>query len=237
MNLKIEAGEKIALVGDNGVGKSTLIKVLSGLFREFEGDLLIGGKDIRKISDESLFSLFSIVFQDVNLLSYTVAENIAGKENEIDRAKVWSVLEQVGLKSKVEALPNNLDQLIHKYIDKNGLELSGGEMQKMGIARALYKKSKIFILDEPTAALDALAEKEIYEQFNKIANNRTTIFISHRLASTKFCDRIILLGSEGILEQGTHEELMNLKGRYFEMFTLQGKYYQEREYEKNQVVF
>ena len=237
LNLKIEAGEKIALVGDNGVGKSTLIKVLGGLFRNFEGEILIGGQDIRKISDESLFSLFSIVFQDVNLLSYTVAENIAGKENEIDRGKVWSVLEQVGLKSKVEALPKNIDQLIHKYIDKNGLELSGGEIQKMGIARALYKESKIFILDEPTAALDALAEKEIYEQFHKIANNKTTIFISHRLASTKFCDRIILLGSEGVLEQGTHEELMSLEGRYFEMFTLQGKYYQEREYEKNQVVF
>ena len=123
-----------------------------------------------------------------------------------------------------------------KYMDEKGLEFSGGEIQKLAIARALYKDAPFYILDEPTASLDALAEKEIYEKFEKITDNKTTVFISHRLASTKFCDRIVLLGPDGVLEQGTHEELMKMNGKYFEMFSIQGKYYQENENEENKVV-
>lgn len=230
LNLKINAGEKIALLGVNGIGKSTLIKVLTGLFREFEGDIFIEGQSIKEMSNTSLFSLFSVVFQDINLLSYTVAENIVGNE-EIDEEKVWDVLKQVGLENRIKMEKNGIHQFVHKYFYEDGLSFSGGESQKMAIARAIYKNSKVFILDEPTSAMDAFAEKEFYEQFCDLTRDKTTIFISHRLASTKFCDRIILIGADGILEEGTHEELMMRKGSYFEMFQLQGKYYQEEQYE------
>ena len=145
-------------------------------------------------------------------------------------------MERAGVKEKISHTEKGLNQLVHKYMDEKGLEFSGGESQKLAIARALYKDAPFYILDEPTASLDALAEKEIYEKFEKITDNRTTVFISHRLASTKFCDRIVLLGSDGVLEQGTHEELMKMNGKYFEMFSIQGKYYQENENEENKVV-
>lgn len=228
LSLNILPGEKIALVGDNGVGKTTLVKIIVGLFRDFEGEVYIGKNSIKEISIESLFSIFSIVFQDVNLLAYTIAENITGSSNCIDESKVWNVLDRVGLKNRIEENTKGLQQLVHKYIDEEGIEFSGGESQKMAIARAIFKDSDIFVLDEPTACLDALAEKEIYEKFEEIVQGKTTIFISHRLASTKFCDRIILFGREGILEQGTHKALMDLKGRYYELFSLQGKNYREK---------
>lgn len=237
LNLTIGAGEKIALVGDNGIGKSTLIKVLIGLFRDFEGEILLGGKSIKNVSSASLFSMFSVVFQDVNLLSYTVSENVTGQTQCIEEQKVWEAIEKVGLEDKIRQAPQSLHQQVHKYISQEGLEFSGGEAQKMALARAIYKNAKIFILDEPTASLDALAEKDIYEKFGQLTQNKTTIFISHRLASTKFCDRIILLGSDGVLEQGTHQELMQLKGKYFKLFTLQGKYYQEKKNEKNNPIY
>lgn len=233
LNLDIAPGEKIALVGNNGVGKSTLIKVIVGLYRDFEGDIQIGGKSIKDVGTKSLFSKFSVVFQDVNLLAYTVSENITGSSEEGEKCKIWEVLEKVGMKKKIEETTKGLEHQIHRYIDEDGLELSGGESQKLAIARAIYKDAEIFVLDEPTASLDALAEKEIYEKFGEITKEKTTIFISHRLASTKFCDRIILLGRDGVLEQGTHKELMSLRGEYFEMFTLQGKYYQEKRNEKD----
>ena len=234
--MDIKSGEKIALVGDNGVGKSTLIKILSGLFREYEGEIYIGGRSIRDISTKSLYKMFSVVFQDINLLAYTVGENITGSSGKSDEKKVWSALERAGVKEKISHTEKGLNQLVHKYMDEKGLEFSGGEIQKLAIARALYKDAPFYILDEPTASLDALAEKEIYEKFEKITDNKTTVFISHRLASTKFCDRIVLLGPDGVLEQGTHEELMKMNGKYFEMFSIQGKYYQENENEENKVV-
>ncbi len=236
LNLSIMPGEKVALVGDNGVGKSTLIKIIVGLFRDFDGEVLIGGENIREISTENLFALFSIAFQDVNLLAYTVNENITGTSEISDSNKVWEALEKAGLKKKIEKNPKGLEQQVHKYIYEDGVEFSGGESQKMAIARAIFKDAFIFILDEPTASLDALAEKEIYEKFGNITCEKTTIFISHRLASTKFCDRIILIGADGVLEQGTHKELMELKGKYFEMFTLQGKYYQENKNEEDKAI-
>ena len=231
LDLCIMPGEKIALVGDNGVGKSTLIKILVGLFRDFEGDIYIGDKSIREISTKSLFSLFSVVFQDISLLAYTVRENITGSGEYYDEKRVWDVVEKVGLKNKILKTDQGLEQQIHKYFDEKGLEFSGGESQKFAIARAIYKNASIFILDEPTASLDALMEKSIYEKLGELTNGKTTIFISHRLASTKFCDRIVLIGSDGVLEQGTHKELMNKKGKYFEMFSMQGKYYKEKDNE------
>lgn len=236
LNLHIKPGEKIALVGDNGVGKSTLIKILVGLFRDFEGEIFIGGRDVNTMTTESLFAAFSVVFQDINLLAYTIKENITGSGRECNPQKVWEVVEKAGLKKKIEQAQKGLDQQIHKYMDENGLEFSGGESQKIAIARALYKDAEIFILDEPTASLDALAEKSIYEKFDEITSGKTTIFISHRLASTKFCDRIILVGKEGVLEEGTHRELMERKGKYFEMFSIQSRYYQENKDEEDEAV-
>lgn len=237
LDLHIKPGERVALVGDNGVGKSTLIKILVGLFRDFEGKIFIDGKDVDTMSAKSLFSAFSVVFQDINLLAYTVKENITGTGKACDSEKVWEVVEKVGMKKKIEKAEKGLDQQVHKYMDQKGLEFSGGESQKIAIARALYKNAGIFILDEPTASLDALAEKLIYEKFGEITNGKTTIFISHRLASTKFCDRIILVGSDGVLEEGTHRELMERKGKYFEMFSIQSRYYQENNDEEDETVY
>lgn len=236
LSLKIEPGEKIALVGDNGIGKSTLVKVLTGLFREYEGEIIIGGKEIRHVDNLSLFSIFAVVFQDINLLAFSVKENITGNREAADENRIWDIIQKVGLDKKISNYNNGLNQQVHKYIDETGIEFSGGESQKMVIARAIYSTGKIFILDEPTSALDALAEKEIYEKFNQITEKKTTIFISHRLASTKFCDRVVLLGEGGILEQGSHEELMLLQGKYYDMFIQQGKYYQEDIDEKTKAI-
>ena len=227
VNFSIAPGEKIAIVGENGVGKTTFIKSLVGLFREYEGEIKVGSTDISHLSNEELFSLFAVVFQDINILAYSISENITGSSGVVDTNKIWDTLMKVGLAEKISTFPNGINSQVHKFIDENGVEFSGGEYQRLALARAIYKNAKILILDEPTAALDPLAEKELYEKFNEIVNGKTTIFISHRLASTKFCDRIFLLGDKGIIEQGTHKELMDLKGNYYNMFMLQAKYYQE----------
>lgn len=179
VNLSISPGERIAIVGDNGVGKTTFVKILIGLFRDFEGDISIDNLSIREMSNTELFGLFSVVFQDINILDFTICENIMGKVDEEGRQKVWEVLEKVGLYNKISKLPKGIDSLVHKRIEEEGVEFSGGEYQKMALARALYKEAKILILDEPTAALDPLAEKEIYEKFNDMTQGKTTLFISH----------------------------------------------------------
>ena len=227
LNLFIGNGEKVAIVGENGVGKTTIVKVLTGLFRDFEGEILIGNESIKNIDTNNIFSLFSVVFQDVNLLAFTIAENISGLSVGYDEERIWKILGRLGIEKKIRNFEKKIRQPIHKIIDEDGVEFSGGESQKIALARALYKDGEILILDEPTASLDALAEKNIYEEFKKITEGRTTIFISHRLASTQFCDKIFLIGKNGVIESGTHSELMSKKGKYFEMFMLQGKYYQE----------
>ncbi len=227
LNLHIKKGERLAIVGINGAGKTTLIKLLLGLFTIEEGDILINGKAISEYRKEDLFAMFSVVFQEVNMLAYSIKENVACKSEGIDETRVWDALSRVGLQSKVEQFPQQLDQILLKVIDEEGTELSGGESQKLAIARALYKNANMVIMDEPTAALDALAEADIYRSFNDLVEGKTAIYISHRLASTKFCDTIALFDKQGIVEYGNHEQLMKNQGKYYEMFTIQGKYYQE----------
>ena len=231
LNMTVRQGEKIAIIGQNGIGKTSLIKVLVGLFREFEGDIRIGGVSIRDIPSKNLFSMFGVVFQDINMLSFSIAENLTGSNKPYDEKLISQSLNKVGMKNEIDKLNEGVNSQIHKYFDENGVEFSGGEYQKLALARAIYKNSEFIVLDEPTANLDAIAEKEMYENFNEILDNKTTIFISHRLSSTRFCDKIYLIGEKGIVEEGTHDQLMRKKGEYYELFSLQGKYYQEIKYE------
>lgn len=224
--LTIPAGQRLALVGINGAGKSTLVKLLCGLYRPDEGQILLDGKDVGQWSRAALWRMFGAVFQEVNVMAFTVAENVAAGA-DIDRPRVWRTLEQVGLADKVRGFEKGLDQPLLRVIEDDGALLSGGEAQKLAIARALYKGGNVVVMDEPTAALDALAEEEIYRQFDALIGGRTAIYISHRLASTRFCDAIALLDADGLAEYGTHEQLMQKRGRYYEMFCTQGKYYQE----------
>lgn len=227
LNLKISKGERLAIVGINGAGKTTLVKLMTGLFEVTEGDILINGISIKKFSKKALYSMFSVVFQEVNILAYTIRENVACSSENVDDDRVWEALDKVGLKNKVQGFEKGLDQMLLKIIDEEGTEFSGGEQQKLVIARALYKNGNMVIMDEPTAALDALAEAEIYQNFSELIQGKTAVYISHRLASTKFCDKIALFDKDGLAEYGNHEELMALQGKYYEMFTIQGKYYKE----------
>ena len=229
VSLKIKPCEKIAIVGLNGAGKTTLIKLICGLYKPSTGAVLINGVDSKNISNELCFSNFSVVFQDIRWLPLSILENITMEEKlNSDETKVWKVLEIVGLAEKVRCLPFGINTNLMKNLNSDGVNFSGGEMQKIAMARALYKNAPVFVLDEPTAALDPIAENEIYLQYNKILKDKTAIFVSHRLASTKFCDRIIFLKDGAIIEEGTHEELMNLGGAYAALFRIQSKYYEEK---------
>ena len=227
LNFTIHKGERLAIVGVNGAGKSTLVKLMTGLFEPTEGHIYINGTDIGNYRKKELYSLYSAVFQDVNILAFTLRENVACKSEHVDDERVKTALEKVGLWKKVESFEKGLDQMMLKVIDENGTDFSGGERQKLSIARGLYKDAPMVIMDEPTAALDALAEAEIYENFSSLVEGKTAVYISHRLASTRFCDKIALFDHDGLKEYGTHEELMERHGSYYEMFTVQGKYYQE----------
>ena len=227
LNFTIHAGERLAIVGVNGAGKSTLVKLMTGLFAPTEGHIYINGVDITEMKKSEIYDLYSAVFQDVNVLAFTIRENIGCNANDVDDAKVQTALEKVGLWEKVEGFENGLDQMMLKVIDENGTDFSGGERQKLSIARGLYKDAPMVIMDEPTAALDALAEAEIYENFSSLVEGKTAVYISHRLASTRFCDKIALFDADGLAEYGTHDELMEKKGKYYEMFVIQGKYYQK----------
>lgn len=227
LNFTIHKGERLAIVGVNGAGKSTLVKLMTGLFEPTEGHIYINGTDIGNYRKKELYSLYSAVFQDVNILAFTLRENVACKSENVDDERVKTALEKVGLWKKVESFEKGLDQMMLKVIDENGTDFSGGERQKLSIARGLYKDAPMVIMDEPTAALDALAEAEIYENFSSLVEGKTAVYISHRLASTRFCDKIALFDHDGLKEYGTHDELMERHGSYYEMFTVQGKYYQE----------
>ncbi len=227
LNFTIHKGERLAIVGVNGAGKSTLVKLMTGLYEPTEGQIFINGTEIRQYRKEELYSMFSAVFQEVNVLAFNIRENVACSLENVDDFRVKEALDKVGLWEKVANFEKGLDQMMLKVIDEDGTDFSGGERQKLAIARGLYKNANMVIMDEPTAALDALAEAEIYENFSSLVEGKTAVYISHRLASTKFCDKIALFDKEGLKEYGSHEELMEKKGQYYEMFTVQGKYYQD----------
>lgn len=222
-NLSIRAGEKIALVGVNGAGKTTIVKLLCGFFQPQEGRVLINGTDINRYRRQDLFLLFSVVFQDEFIMPFTVAENFTdGSEDGIRRS-----LEEAGLWGVINAHPKGVHAPISKVAHEDGMIFSGGERQKFLLARALHKDAPILVLDEPTAALDPIAENEIYQKYHSLSGGRTSIFISHRLASTRFCDRIVLLGDGGILETGSHDALMASGGEYAKMYEIQSHYYRK----------
>lgn len=227
-SLKINKGEKIAIVGVNGAGKSTLVKLICGLFVPQEGQILINGIDSRLFNRDEYYKLFSTLFQDCSILPSTVAKNITlCEENKIDRERLYECMRLAGILDKVESLENKENTLLVREVHDGAVAFSGGELQRLLLARALYKNAPIIILDEPTAALDPIAENDMYMKYSELTKDKTAIYISHRLSSTRFCDRIILLDEAKIVESGTHEELLGLGGKYAEMFETQSKYYRE----------
>ena len=242
INLKIRAGEKVAIVGLNGAGKTTLVKLLCGFYDPTDGEILLNGKDIREYNREQYYTLFTAVFQDFNILPLSIAENISQLANDEDENdsnnfdgdkldkvdRIKKCLELADLYEKIKSLPNGAASMLDKHVNDDGVELSGGEMQKLMLARALYKESSIMILDEPTAALDPIAEDKLYKRYSELSAGKTSVYISHRLASTRFCDRIIFIDNKTIVETGTHDELLKFGGKYAELFEIQSKYYQEK---------
>ncbi len=224
-NMTIKSGEHLAVVGMNGSGKSTMIKLLCRLYDPTKGKITLNGIDIKEFDYSEYLKLFSIVFQDFRLLAFPVGENIACSQ-EYDEEKVWKCLEMAGIRERVEEFPKKLKQSIYKLYEKDGIDLSGGEEQKIAIARALYKDAPFVILDEPTAALDPIAESDIYSRFNDIAGNKTAVYISHRLSSCRFCSRIVVFDKGTIIQEGTHEELLSqTDGLYTKLWNAQAQYY------------
>lgn len=234
INLTIHPGEKLAVVGLNGAGKTTLIKLICGFLDPTEGRVLLNGQDIRDLNRRDYYRHFSAVFQKFSLLAATVAENVAQTDENIDMARVRDCIARAGLTEKIESLPKQYDTHLNKAVFEDAVELSGGETQRLMLARALYKSGPILLLDEPTAALDPIAENDMYQRYNELTAGCTSVYISHRLASTRFCDRILLIADHAIAEEGTHEELLAKGGRYAELFEIQRRYYQEREGERDE---
>ena len=229
MNLTIHPGEKLAIVGLNGAGKTTLVKLLCGFYDPTEGRVLLNGEDIRQYNREDYYKHFSAVFQQFSVLEAPLTVNISQKINDYDENKIWDCLKKSGLEEKVKDLKDGISTPIGRKVYEDGVELSGGQMQRMMLSRALYKDAPIIVLDEPTAALDPIAESDMYQKYNKFSNERTSIYISHRLASTRFCDRIIYLENGSVMEEGTHNQLLKLGKKYADLFRIQSKYYQEGE--------
>lgn len=225
-NFKASAGEKVAIVGMNGAGKTTTMKLLLGFYNPTKGKILINGKDASSLNKKERCKLFSAVFQDIFTLPASVEKNIALCE-DVDREKLNKVIDFAGLREKIESLPDGVNTRLHKDLYPDAVELSGGETQKLLLARAIYKEAPIMILDEPTAALDPIAENEIYTKYSEITKGRTSFYISHRLASTAFCDKVIFIKDGEIAETGTHKELMEKKGDYYKMYYMQSYYYNE----------
>jgi ATP-binding cassette, subfamily B, bacterial len=228
INLTIKAGENVALVGHNGSGKTTLVKLLCGFYHPTAGEIYVGGHSISDYDIDEYYKLIGAVFQDVKPLAFNIAQNISGRDiDETDMDKVQESLRAAGLGEKIEGLKDKEMTYITQTFSAEGIQLSGGEAQKLMLARAIYKNAPIMILDEPTAALDPIAESHMYEEYNKLTSDKTSIFISHRLASTRFCHKIIFLENGSIMEEGTHEELIKKSGKYAEVYEIQSHYYKD----------
>ena len=227
IDLTIRAGEKLAIVGLNGAGKTTLVKLICGLIDPTNGRVLLNGTDIRCFNRKEYYRLFSAVFQEFSILDVTVAECITQSTDTVDERKMQWCIEQAGLTDFIAELPDGLQTHVGRDVFSDGVLFSGGQTQRLMLARALYKDGPILLLDEPTAALDPIAENDIYMKYNEMTAGKISVFISHRLASTRFCDRILFLQDGGIAEEGTHESLLALRGEYAKLFDVQSRYYQE----------
>ncbi len=228
LNLKIAAGEKIAVVGLNGAGKTTMIKLLLRLYDPSQGYITLNGIDIRKFRRADYYKLFAPVFQNVEIFAFLMSENIAMKRKDgLDFERADKAAREAGLEERIASLTKGLETPLTKIVEDDGVDLSGGEKQKLALAKALYKGAKIVVLDEPTSALDAIAEQNLYERFDEMIGNKSAVYISHRLASTRFCDRIAMFEDGRLVECDSHEKLMALNGKYANMFNVQAQYYRE----------
>lgn len=229
VNMKFKVGEKLAVVGMNGSGKTTFIKLMCRLYDPTEGEILLNGVNIKKYDYDEYLAVFSVVFQDFKLFSFSLGENVAsGADYDVD--KVMAALHQSGFGERLATMPEGIKTTLYKDFDENGIEVSGGEAQKIALARALYKDSPFIILDEPTAALDPIAEYEIYSKFNEIVGDKTAIYISHRLSSCRFCDKIAVFDNGQIVQRGSHDELVaDESGKYYELWHAQAQYYTESQ--------
>ena len=229
VNMKFKVGEKLAVVGMNGSGKTTFIKLMCRLYDPTEGEILLNGVNIKKYDYDEYLAVFSVVFQDFKLFSFSLGENVAsGADCDVD--KVMAALHQSGFGERLATMPEGIKTTLYKDFDENGIEVSGGEAQKIALARALYKDSPFIILDEPTAALDPIAEYEIYSKFNEIVGDKTAIYISHRLSSCRFCDKIAVFDNGQIVQRGSHDELVaDESGKYYELWHAQAQYYTESQ--------
>lgn len=227
INICIHSGEKLSIVGENGAGKTTFIKLLTRLYDPTEGEILFNGVNIKKIEYEQYMSLFSTVYQDYKLFSFSLKDNIA-LNLPVDDKRIQTVLERVGLSEKLRTLPKGMDTMLYKNFAEDGFEPSGGEGQKIALARALYRDAPFVILDEPTAAWDPRAEYEMYRNFNEMVAGKTAVYISHRMSSTKFCDKVAVFTKGKLVEYGTHNDLIKKDGLYKELFNMQAQYYKEK---------
>lgn len=230
VNITINVGDKVAVVGENGAGKTTFIKLICRMYDPTEGRITLDGIDIKDIDYDSYMQMIAPVFQDYKLFSFSIKDNICFDKKESDEA-IQNLLENSGLTEKLSTLPNGVNTSIYKNFDMDGFEPSGGESQKIAIARAVFKDAPLLILDEPTAALDPKAEYELYQRFYNMSLGKTALFISHRMASCKFCNTILLFENGKIIEKGTHKEMMEKKGKYFQMFEMQAQYYKDENSE------
>lgn len=226
----LEPGDTVVLVGLNGAGKTTLIKLITRLYDPTEGQILLDGHDIREYDLKELYSLYGIIFQDFGKYAMSVKDNISLSliDKEPDQKDIEAAAEKSSATQFIDRLPDKYDTPLMRIFEKNGIELSIGQWQKLSIARAFYSDSDILILDEPTASLDAIAEQEIYNQFDDLRKDKTTIFVSHRLSSATVADKIFVIDGGVLTEQGSHAELMQKHGTYYELFTTQAKRYMEK---------